>query len=77
MPHARMIDLGWAMGRLEMNEGKPLLTICWPSGADDPAGSLEIYDAAGLRELGLRVLDFMDEYDMEVHAEIQADQKLG
>jgi hypothetical protein len=72
-----MIDLGWAMARLELNDGKPLLTICWPATNDETAGSLEIFDAAGLRELGLRVLDFMDQFDEETHQFEQQDASLG
>lgn len=67
----RMINLGWAMARIELASGddgsgeKPLLTICWPSANSEPAGSIEIWHEAGLEELSATLFSFLMDWRVE------------
>jgi hypothetical protein len=68
-----MIDLGWAMARLELTaldqgEGKPrllspMLTLCWPGDEDQTSGCIRLWDNDGLHELRSTLSEFLDEYD--------------
>lgn len=68
-----MIDLGWAMARLEITalettqpgEKKltPMLTICWPGGDDIPSGAVQLWDEDGLHNLRDALAAFLDSWD--------------
>lgn len=66
MPTARMIDLGWAMGRIEVDkDGDPLLTICWPESEDNSAGSISVWHRAGLFNLQEAIAGFLYDHELE------------
>jgi hypothetical protein len=69
-----MINLGWAMARLELVEiasppelgpqHKPQLVISWPT-EDGGGGWLELYDYEGLHSLRDALGEFLDEFDSQ------------
>lgn len=77
MPFARVVDIGWAMARIELTEGKPLITLCWPATDDESAGSVELFDKEGIRRFATALYNFMDELEVEDEASIADDAKLG
>lgn len=70
MPATRMIDLGWALARLEVDsDGDAMLTICWPESETDtqvrPAGSIQVWHRAGLCNLQEALSSFLYDWEME------------
>lgn len=61
-----MIDLGWAMGRVEVDpEGDAILTICWPASDSEKAGSVAIWHRAGLTNLQEALASFLYDWELE------------
>lgn len=84
MPDARMIDLGWAMARIEVEQEAsgsriPNLVICWPESETEaavkPAGSIIIWSEAGLQQLADTLAVWLDEFRIEQQAALEAAQK--
>lgn len=82
MPQARIIDLGWAMARIELDEDKaPSLTICWPEMESEtaikPAGSVVIWSEPGLQALADTLIVWLEDFRIEKQADAEDDRNLG